>query len=98
MERGLEVKKVNEMTTKKRPISYDTKKAAISKLNKICMEIVRLNDFDFKEMESVIQEQAEYIHPLKNATAARYHSLAEHNKKVLASLRSLKETIESLRK
>ena len=64
------------------------------KINDICMNVLKLTDDDFKEVENAILSQKIYSHPLKNATVRWQHDLAEHNQRVLDAVRNLKIVIE----
>jgi len=55
---------------------------------RLCKQITTLTEADFAEMQSIIESQAGYVHPLKNATATRLHNLSDHNQKVLFHLRN----------
>lgn len=63
------------------------------KIIKICKSISKLTEADFAEMQKIIQGQSGYIHPLKNATANKLHSLANHNENVLSKLKEVHQII-----
>lgn len=63
------------------------------KIIKICKSISKLTESDFEEMQSIIERQAGYIHPLKNAIANRLHGLANHNESVLSKLKEVYKII-----
>ena len=63
--------------------------ASVAKINKICKLILKLTPEDFEAVEDMAEQQASYIHPLKMATASKYHALGDHNKKVINLLSPL---------
>lgn len=66
---------------------------AVSKINGICKKVLSITDEEFAEMEEVAQNQLDYNHPMKMATAGWQRRLGEHNMAVLKGLRDLRETI-----
>lgn len=69
---------------------------SISKVNKICEDVLGLTQSDFQAVEQMAAEQAGYAHPLKFGTQAKFNELGEHNKRILAALKQLKVAIEGL--
>lgn len=69
-------------------------KSGIEKINKVCNAASKLQDTDFEEVEKMCEEQEHYSHPFKQATAQRQHALGDHNKKVLAALKNLRDVIK----
>lgn len=67
----------------------------INEINKVCKSALKLQDSDFVAMEEVITQQDEYNSPLKMATTIRQGKLAEHNRRVIAKLKELREVILS---
>lgn len=66
---------------------------SINEINKVCKAVLKLQESDFFAIEEVIAQQAEYNSPLKMATNIRQSRLAEHNRRVVDSLRGLREVI-----
>ena len=66
----------------------------ISKVNNLCQKILLLTDEEIGECEEMANKQYAYNHPLKCATAGRYHDLGEHNLKVIIALKYLREVIK----
>lgn len=64
-----------------------------NKIIKICKSISKLTESDFAEMQTIIEGQSGYIHPLKHATANRMHNLANHNENVLSKLKEVHQII-----
>jgi hypothetical protein len=60
----------------------------------ICDAVVALTDIDFDEMETMIQGQEGYTHPLKCGTAKKLHETGSHNRRVLNALKNFKNVIE----
>jgi hypothetical protein len=69
-------------------------RSSVNEINKVCKAALKLTDEDFSIMESVAKGQAQYFSPLRMATAGRQHALAEHNFRVLAALKTLRELIK----
>ena len=61
---------------------------------KICNLIQALTTEEITEMEVIANRQAQYIHPLKQATQAKQNALGEHNQRVMKDLRKLYETLK----
>lgn len=68
---------------------------SIQKVNKVCKAVKNLTEEDFKAVLDMAKEQAEYIHPLKMATASRLNDTGDHNFRVIEALQNLKTVIES---
>ena len=64
-------------------------------INKVCKNILAITDEEIKEMADICQQQINYIHPFKYATARKQNELGEYNKKVLGKLVELKELLKS---
>lgn len=60
-------------------------------INEIRKLITSLTDEDFEELQEMAEEQANYIHPLKIATAQRIREAGEYNKKVIPVLKELRD-------
>lgn len=71
-----------------------TNMESIKKINSICKAVLKLTEEDFAAVETMADEQGAYSHPLKNATAKKFHDLSDHNTRVLLKLRELQETIK----
>jgi hypothetical protein len=67
----------------------------VEEIFKISKLVLSITDEEFEELEEMAQEQCDYINPLKCATAAKQHALGEHNKKMIACLRDLKNVLLS---
>ena len=72
----------------------DKKRDGIEKINKICENVLRLTDSDFEQVRIMAEEQSNYTHPLKNATAQKQHKLGDHNTRVINALYTLREVIK----
>lgn len=66
----------------------------MKKIEKLCRDIYKLTEEDFREADEIVRGQLEYCHPLKMDTAKWQHDLGKHNAAVIAKLRELKEVIE----
>ena len=66
---------------------------AITRIKKIADLVLSITDEEFQDLETMAQEQCDYVNPLKCATTARQHVLGEHNKKMISYLRDLKNTL-----
>lgn len=65
-------------------------------MEKICgiaESIMTVTDDDIAEMQEVIDGQRRYNNPLRIATTARQHMLAEHNQRVLDGIVALRKVI-----
>lgn len=71
------------------------KRDVVKEIFKISKIVLSITDEEFEELEAMAQEQCDYINPLKCATTARQHALGEHNKKMVACLRELKNILLS---
>lgn len=60
-------------------------------INEICRLTTGITDKDFEELQEMAEEQANYIHPLKLATANRIREAGEYNKKVIPVLKELRD-------
>ena len=60
-------------------------------INKIRKLTTSITDEDFEELQEMAEEQANYIHPLKLATANRIREVGEYNIKVIKTLRELRD-------
>ena len=67
---------------------------AEQKFNKIGKLILNLTDSDFDEINSIIDSQLNYCHPLKMATQGKHNKLGRQNKKVIESILKLKKILE----
>lgn len=63
------------------------------KIIKICKSISKLTEEDFSEMQTIIEGQSSYIHPLKHTTQNKINDLADHNEIVLSKLKDVYQTI-----
>ena len=77
------------------PIEAGRPEKPAGRINAICEEILALDEKDFGEVEVVIHHQKNYCSPLKYATQAWQHELAEYNEKVLTKIKELQELIKS---
>lgn len=68
---------------------------SLAKINKICKAIKKLTSEDFSDSKKEIEEQKNYIHPLKHAKQAKINSTGDYNEKVLIKLEELKNLIDS---
>lgn len=68
---------------------------SIQKVNDICKSILSITDKDLAAIEKMAKEQSEYIHPLKNATAGKYHELGNHNLLVFEALKNIRNIIKA---
>jgi hypothetical protein len=62
-------------------------------IHTICRKVAKLTDQELATADSEAAEQWTYLHPLKLARAARVHAAGNHNQRVLAKLRELRDTI-----
>lgn len=60
----------------------------------ILEKILEITPDEIKEIEDICNEQLNYSHPFKMATAEKQHKLGEYNKKVLDKLLALKNILE----
>ena len=67
----------------------------IQEINKVCMAVMELTDEDFAQVREMAEQQSNYVHPLKNATARRQQELGDHNARVIDALYTLREIIKS---
>jgi hypothetical protein len=67
---------------------------SIQKVDKVCRAVKALTPEDFEAVLQMAKEQAEYIHPLKMATASRLQDAGNYNLKVIKALKNLKKIIE----
>lgn len=65
----------------------------MEKICDIAEAIMNITDNDVDEMQEVIDGQREYNNPLRMATTARLHMLADHNQKVLDGIVALRKVI-----
>ena len=64
------------------------------KINNICKNILKITEEEVEELRDSFDEQVNYIHPLKHATAKKYNKLGSYNHKVLDKMLELKELIK----
>ena len=67
----------------------------MEKINTICQAILGITDDDFSEIEEIIEQQLNYINPLRMATTGYKNQLGRHNRDVVNKLRELKEILEA---
>lgn len=67
----------------------------VKEIFKISKLVLAITDEEFEELEKMAQEQCDYVNLLKCETTAKQHALGEHNKKMIACLKELKNTILS---
>lgn len=60
-------------------------------INEIRKLVTSLTDEDFEELEEMAERQANYVHPLKMATAQRIREAGEYNKKLIPILKELRD-------
>ena len=65
----------------------------VKEINKISKIVLSITKEEFEELEEMCKEQAEYMNPLKCATTARQHALAQHNKNMIDLLKALQEQL-----
>lgn len=65
----------------------------VKEIEKVCRAVLKLQYEDFIAMDNVAQDQSEYMHPLKIATAKWQHELGNHNKQVMVALRNLHKVL-----
>ena len=65
----------------------------MEKICEIAEAIMNITDNDIAEMQEVIDGQRRYNNPLRIATTARQHMLAEHNHRVLDGIVALRKVI-----
>ena len=65
----------------------------VKEIFKISKLVLAITDEEFEELESMAQEQCDYVNPLKCSTTAKRHALGEHNKKMISCLRDLKNEL-----
>ncbi|MEL7609512.1 MAG: hypothetical protein AAGU74_08385 [Bacillota bacterium] len=70
-------------------------RSSINEVNKVCKAVLKLTDEDFSEVEDMAKAQAAYAHPFKMATAAQQQEYGDHNMRVLAALRNLRDVIRA---
>lgn len=61
----------------------------------ICEKVIAITNEEIKEIETICQEQINYISPLKMKTTKKQNDLGKYNKKVLDKLIQLKKLIEN---
>lgn len=59
----------------------------------VCKKVLTITDEEFARADEVAREQLEYTHPLKMATTGKQRALGDHNTRVLAKLRELRDVI-----
>lgn len=62
-------------------------------IHSICRKVAKITDAEIAEVEQMAQDQSGYVHPLKMATAGRVQNAGNHNQRVIAKLRELRDTI-----
>lgn len=65
----------------------------MEKICDIAEAIMNITDNDVKDAQELIDGQREYNNPLRMATTARQHMLAEHNQRVLDGIVALRKVI-----
>ena len=65
----------------------------MEKICDIAEAIMNITDNDVAEMQEVIDGQRNYDNPLRMATTARQHMLADHNQRVLDGIVALRKVI-----
>lgn len=68
-------------------------KDVVNIVYKIAQLVRTIDDEDFEELEKIVNTQQQYYNPLKMETTNRQHELAEHNAKMINTLRTLKELV-----
>lgn len=68
---------------------------SIKKVNNLCKSVLKLTDKDFANVDQMAKDQSGYMHPLKIATQGKYNDLGNHNQRVIAALRNLRDVIKS---
>ena len=67
----------------------------VKEIEKICKNILKLQDEDFVLIDEIVQDQCNYSHPLKMATVRQQHDLGEYNDRVMVALKNLQEVLKS---
>lgn len=70
------------------------KQESIDRIYKIAEMTHELTDEDFAAVDEMIIDQKNTISPLRMKEAAEARSYGEHNERIVAKLRELKNTIE----
>lgn len=68
-------------------------KDVVNIIYKISQLVREINDEDFQHLEEIVEEQDSYYNPLKMETTNKQHELAEHNMKMINTLKTLKELV-----
>lgn len=68
-------------------------KDVVNIIYKISQLVREINDEDFQHLEEIVEEQDSYYNPLKMETTRNQHELAEHNMKMINTLKTLKELV-----
>lgn len=68
-------------------------KDVVNIVYKIAQLVRTIDDEDFEELEKIVNTQQQYYNPLKMETTNRQHELAEHNAKMINTLKTLKELV-----
>ena len=71
----------------------EKEKDVVNIVYKIAQLVRTIDDEDFEELEKIVDTQQQYYNPLKMKTTNRQHELAEHNAKMINTLKTLKELV-----
>lgn len=66
---------------------------SVEKVNKLCKQVLKLTEQDFKAVDEMAKEQASYINPLKGAKQAKFNKLGNYNQRVLLALQNLRQVL-----
>ncbi len=66
-----------------------------SNIHTICKKISRITDAEIAGVEKIAQQQMNYIHPLKMASATKVHNTGVKNLECLKKLRELRDLLKS---
>lgn len=61
----------------------------------ISQKTLSITDAEFEYLDYVAKEQAEYTHPLKCETQAKYNELGDYNYRLIAALKNLQDVLKT---
>ncbi len=67
----------------------------MSNIHTLCKKIARLTDAEIAGVERIAQQQMDYMHPLKMATAGKTQATGKKNMECLKRLRELRDLLNS---
>ena len=74
---------------------FANEQRGVKRIDRVCKDILMISNDDFAEMEEIIEQQLNYINPLRMATTGYKNQLGRHNRDVVNKLRELKEILEA---